>query len=259
MSRDLLAQTLEGKVAIVTGSSRGLGADMAMDMARRGAKVVVTYISPSSEEKAAKLVSDIKALPNNASAIHVRADLGDITSPAHIVKSTTSAFGPDIHILVNNAALQVTKSLSEIATEDYERLYNVNIRGAIFMTQAVLPHLRPQSRIINISSVGGRAGFASLSLYTSSKAALEGFTRSWAAELGGDGTTVNAVAPGPVQSEMLNTIPTEIVEMQKANTPVGKRVGESIEVARVVSWLASNEASWVSGQVINVSGGWTMY
>lgn len=88
---------------------------------------------------------------------------------------------------------------------------------------------------------------------------MEGLTRSWAGELGVDGTTVNAVAPGPVQSEMLDTIPKEIVEMQKANTPVGKRVGTSKEISDVVSWLASEESSWVSGQVINASGGWTMY
>jgi len=155
--------------------------------------------------------------------------------------------------------VQITKSLAEITAQDYEAIYNVNLRGVILMTQAVLPHLKPRSRIINISSVGGRAGFANLSLYTSSKAALEGLTRSWAAELGANGTTVNAVAPGPVQSEMLDSIPKEIVDMQKANTPVEKRVGTSEEVANVVSWLAASDASWVSGQVINVSGGWTMY
>lgn len=117
----------------------------------------------------------------------------------------------------------------------------------------------PKSRVINISSVGGRAGFANLSLYTSSKAALEGLTRSWAGELGSNGTTVNAVAPGPVQSEMLDSIPKEIVQLQKASTPVEKRVGTPQEVSNVVSWLAGEESAWVSGQTVNVSGGWTMY
>lgn len=155
--------------------------------------------------------------------------------------------------------MQITKSLAEITLEDYQSVYDVNVRGVILMTQAVLPHLRPKSRVINISSVGGRAGFGELSLYTSSKAALEGFTRSWARELGKDGTTVNAVAPGPVKSEMLDSIPEEIVRMQMENTPVEKRVGSSEEVAKVVSWLAGEESSWVSGQVVNVSGGWSMY
>lgn len=198
-------------------------------------------------------------MPNNSAAISVRADLKGIDTPKRILESTIQSFGPQIHILVNNAALQVTKSLSEISLSDYENVYNVNIRGTILLTQAVLPHLAPRARIINISSVGGRAGFANLSLYTSSKAALEGLTRSWAAELGANGTTVNAVAPGPVQSEMLNTIPSEIVERQKRDTPVGQRVGTSTEISAVVSWLAGEESSWVSGQVLNVSGGWTMY
>lgn len=127
------------------------------------------------------------------------------------------------------------------------------------MTQAVLPHLAPKSRIVNISSVGARAGFANLSLYTSSKAAMEGLTRSWAGELGGNGTTVNCVSPGPVQSEMLESIPKEIVKMQMDNTPVESRVGTMQEVSSVVGWLAGEESGWVSGQVINVSGGWSMY
>ena len=185
--------------------------------------------------------------------------MGDLASPGKIVSTTTEAFGPHIDILVNNAALQLTRTLPEITAADYERVYNVNIRGVILMTQAVIPRLRAPGRIINISSVGARAGFASLSLYTSSKAGLEGLTRSWAAELGKDGTTVNAVAPGPVQSEMLESIPKEIVKMQKDSTPVEKRVGTAKEVSDVVGWLAGPESSWVSGQVINVSGGWTMY
>jgi 3-oxoacyl-[acyl-carrier protein] reductase len=117
----------------------------------------------------------------------------------------------------------------------------------------------PQSRIINISSVGARSGFAELSLYTSSKAALEGLTRSWAGELGGNGTTVNAVAPGPVKSAMLDSIPEAIVKAQMDGTPVEKRVGEPREISSVVSWLAGEESGWVSGQVLNASGGWSMY
>lgn len=160
---------------------------------------------------------------------------------------------------MNNAAVQITRPLAEISQQDYEDVYNVNVRGVILMTQAVLPHMPPRSRIINISSVGGRAGFANLSLYTSSKAALEGLTRSWAGELGVNGTTVNAVAPGPVQSEMLDSIPKEILSAQKNSTPVETRLGTPQEVSNVVCWLAGEESAWVSGQTLNVSGGWTMY
>ena len=127
------------------------------------------------------------------------------------------------------------------------------------MTQSVLPHLRAPGRIINNSSVGGRAGFAELSLYTSSKAGLEGLTRSWAAELGKDGTTANAVAPRPVQSEMLDSIPEDIKESQKKGTPMQQRFGVPQEICDVVSWLAGSESGWVSGQTINASGGWKVY
>ncbi len=133
------------------------------------------------------------------------------------------------------------------------------MRGTLLLTQAVLPFLTPNSRIINIASVAARAGFACFSLYCSSKAAIEGLTRVWAAELGHNGTTVNCVNPGPVQSDMLDTIPGALVEMQRENTPVEKRLGRPEEVARIVGWLAGEEASWVTGQCVSASGGFAMY
>lgn len=124
-------------------------------------------------------------MPNPATAISVRANMSDLSAASNIVTATLDAFGPHIDILVNNAAIQVTRALKDISVEDYTSVYDVNIRGVILLTQAVLPHLRAPGRIINISSVGARQGFASLSLYCSSKAALEGLTRAWAGEMGG--------------------------------------------------------------------------
>lgn len=153
----------------------------------------------------------------------------------------------------------MVKPLGSITPSDFAYVYDLNVRGALLITQAILPYLAPNGRIINISSVGSRAGFKELGLYCSSKAALEGLTRCWAAELGKNGTTVNAVNPGPVQSEMLDNIPKDIVDMQKAQTPLQNRVGTVEEVAAVVCWLAGEDSRWVTGQTINASGGWTMY
>ena len=222
-------------------------------------QVVITYTSPSSASKAQTLVDKIKSLPNSANAISVRADMSDLSSPKTIIDATTQAFGPKIDILVNNAAQLKPASLPEITQEDYDKHFNVNVRGVVMLTQAMLPHLRAPGRIINVSSVAARTGNPAMSLYGSSKAALEGLTRNWAAELGHDGTTVNAVAPGPVQSEMLDDVPRKIVEKQKEATSVERRVGRAEEIAGIVGWLAGPESSWVSGQVINASGGWTMY
>jgi 3-oxoacyl-[acyl-carrier protein] reductase len=207
------------------------------------------------------LVEEINLSHNGGGqkAICVKADLGELDSPRRIVEAAVDAFGPAIHILVNNAAVSVTKPLADLEVQDYDRVYNVNVRAVVLMTQACLPHLGPDSRVINLSSVGARAAFGGVSLYTSSKAALEGLTRAWAVELGRNGTTVNAVAPGPVQTDMLDTIPVDIVDRQKQDTPVGKRVGLPSEIANVVGWLAGPESGWVSGQVVNASGGWSMY
>ena len=152
-----------------------------------------------------------------------------------------------------------TKALGEIDTAEFDAIYAVNVRAPLLLVQAALPHLRRPGRIVNLSSVGARAGYAGVGVYTSSKAALEGLTRTMAAELGGDGTTVNAVNPGPVQSDMLDQIPREIVEAQKAVTPVQKRVGTAQEVAEIVAFLAEGRSSWVTGQCISASGGYHMY
>jgi 3-oxoacyl-[acyl-carrier protein] reductase len=127
------------------------------------------------------------------------------------------------------------------------------------MTQAVLPHLPAAGRVINISSVGARCGFPGLSVYCSSKAAIEGLTRCWAAELGENGTTVNCVNPGPVQTELIENIPKDIVEEQKANTPIKKGLGTVDDVAKIACWLAGEDSRWITGQVISASGGWAIY
>ncbi|KAG6365500.1 hypothetical protein INS49_007111 [Diaporthe citri] len=257
---------LAGKTAVVTGASRSIGYGIALKLAQQGANVVLGYTSPSSAPKAAELKATIESLPHSPSpqAHAVQADLGTLDGPRHLISEAvqwaSSGGAPGkIDILVNNAGLERVKGLDELSVEDYSAVFDVNVRGTILLTQAALPHLNPNARIVNISSVGARAGFKKLSLYCSSKAALEGLTRCWAAELGGNGTTVNVVSPGPVQSEMLDNIPKEIVEMQKQQTPVQNRLGTIEEIADVVAWLAGPSSAWITGQTISASGGWAMY
>jgi len=226
---------------------------------------LLTWKSSSSDPLIDELVSSIHELPSRPPVCAFKVDLSadPISASKSLLSTLDSWLGPSasVHILVNNAGCEVVAPLGEISLGDYEKVYNLNVRAPLFLTQALLPRFDPDenNRIINIGSVASRAGFSGLGLYCSSKAALEGLTRCWARELGKDGTTVNQVNPGPVDTKMLEDIPAEIVDLQKRLTPVQNRVGTVEEIARIVAWLASDEASWVSGQVISASGGWAMY
>lgn len=252
-------QTLAGKVAIVTGASRGIGSVVAVDLAKRGASVCITYVSESSKSKCEALASEVSKLSNGTKLISVQADVSKEDSAALVVETTAEAFGGHVDILVNNAAVVIDRAISETTKDDFDRVFYTNVLGPLLVTKALLPYLRTPGRIVNVSSVGARVGYAKLALYNSSKAGLEGLTRSFAAELGDKGTTVNAVAPGPVQSDMLDQIPQSIKGPQREATAVQKRFGEAQEIANAVAYLAGPDSSWVSGQVLNLSGGWTMY
>ena len=221
-------------------------------------KITITFTSDSSAAAVDKLVAKIQKLQNGSEAIGVKADLRQIEAPEKIVQATRTAFGDHIDILVNNAACEVHKTLSEISVEDFSYIYNLNVRAVVLMSQAVLPYLRSPGRIINLGSVGARGGYVGYSLYASSKAAIEGLTRCYAAELGPEGHTVNAVHPGPVQTDMLDGISPEIVEQQKKTTPAN-RLGTTDDIAQIVGFLAEEGSRWVTGQTISASGGYAMY
>ena len=206
-----------------------------------------------------ELVKRIEQLHNGSAAIKVQADLREVDAPEKIVQATRSAYGDHINILVNNAECELVKGLGEISPEDFSYVYDLNVRAVLLMSKAALPYLRAPGRIINISSVGARLGFKDLSLYCSSKAAVEGMTRCFAAELGPQGHTVNTVAPGPVQTDVLDGIPKDIVEMQKKSTPVEYRLGTTDDIAQIVGFLSEESSRWITGQAISASGGFSMY
>lgn len=224
-------------------------------------QLCLTYVSEKSTPDVEELARKIRTLPHNPSAYICRADVSTVEGPRQIISQLLQATSNKlaINILVNNAGCERVKSLAELTVEDYDVVFNLNVRGIILLTQAVLPYLQPKGRIINISSVGSRQGFRNLGLYCASKAAVEGLTRVWATELGHNGTTVNAVNPGPVQTELLDNIPKDIIETQLKLTAVENRLGMPQEIADIVTWLAGDESGWISGQAICASGGYDMY
>lgn len=242
---------LSGKVALVTGASRGIGAAIAVRLAKDGAKVAVNY----SQNRAAAetVVRAIRA--NNGEAIMVRADLSDLAQIAPMVEQTVKTFGK-LDILVNNAAIADTsKLLDQIDTAHYASQFDLNVRGLLFTSQAALKHLPDGGRIINITSGIVRARAPGASVYSATKAAVEALTRCHSTELGRRQITVNSVAPGTTDTEMLRAGRSDaILKEFIARTPLG-RLGSPEDIADVVAFIASDEARWITGEVIPVNGG----
>lgn len=202
-------------------------------------------------------------MPHQPKAYAVKANLGDLEGPDKFVaqlKSLTASTGElKINILVNNAGMGGLVPLAEVTHKTYDNIFNVNVRGVLLLTVAIRPFIQPHGRIVNISSVAARSGLPGGSVYSASKAALEGFTRAWATELGASGITTNAVSPGPVPSDMLDaSMDEEILKHLKTQTPIENRIATEEEIPNIVAWLASPGASWVTGQCINASGGLQM-
>ncbi|KAF9894943.1 hypothetical protein FE257_004565 [Aspergillus nanangensis] len=239
--------SLQGKIAIVTGGARGIGAGIVTALCKEGAKVAFNYVSPSSQPTASALVTSLHNSGHSAISIH--ADLSTPTAPQTIIEATLSAFQTtQIDILINNAGAGGNQPLEEVTPASYTHLMDINVRAVIFMTQAVLPHLPPRGggRIINLSSISARGGYPTQSVYAASKAAVEGLTRVWATELGHKyGVTVNAVNPGPVDTDMYQAAgPVHLARMEEENkkVPAGQRCGMPGDVADVVVFLAEERS-----------------
>jgi 3-oxoacyl-[acyl-carrier protein] reductase len=244
---------LTGKVAVVTGASKGIGAGIAEELAKDGASVIVNYASSASGAEA--VVAKIKSAGGKAKAVHA-----DVSKPAEakqLMDAAVSEFG-GLDILVNNAGVYEFLPLDHITEAHFDRMFNLNVRGLLFATQAAASAIGQRGgSIINIGSMASQAPPPAASVYSATKAALDAITRSLAVELGPRKILVNAVLPGPVETEGVKSMGgdgDQFIAQLVSRTPLG-RIGQPKDIATVVSFLASEDAGWITGQIIPVAGG----
>lgn len=247
---------LSGKVALVTGASRGIGRAIALALAREGAFVLVHGRQPSAEATA--VVSEIESSGGAAAAVF--ADLQGDDGPTTLLQQTDTLLtqrrgDTGLDILVNNAGVIRRETIESVTHAEFDRTLGVNLRAPFFLIQQSLGRLRDGGRIINISSMGARAAFPSMAAYAPAKAGIEALTRLLAVQLGPRGITVNAVSPGLTDTAMNRVkLGTPAAEQVIATIALG-RIGQPADIADVVGFVASDDARWVTGQCIEVSGG----
>ncbi|MGG1674149.1 acetoacetyl-CoA reductase [Neobacillus sp. NRS-1170] len=241
---------LKGKVAIVTGGSRGIGSAISKELAKNGVKVVLNYVT--REELAEKMVADIYEIGGEAYA--VRADVSNSEEAAYLVQQTIDHFGR-LDILINNAGITRDSTFKKLSSEDWRRVIDVNLNSVYNTTSASLPYLLESDagRIINISSIIGQAGGFGQTNYAAAKAGLIGYTKSLALELAKTNVTVNAICPGFIGTEMVQAIPEKVLAGIVEKVPQ-KRLGKPEEVARGVSFLCK-DGDYITGQQLNINGG----
>jgi len=242
---------LEGKVALITGASRGIGRAIALEMAKAGAEVIINYLG--SEDKARELAEEIEGLGRKAHLSRF-----DVSNPEEVkkaIKELENKLGT-IHILVNNAGITRDALFIKMKDEDWERVLRTNLFSAFYVTQAVLPMMLKArwGRIINITSVVAFTGNPGQVNYASAKAGLIGFTKALALEVTGRNITVNAIAPGYIETDMTQKLPEKVKEAFLQEIPL-KRAGLPEEVAYLAVFLASEKASYITGAVFHVNGG----
>ncbi len=242
---------LTGRAALITGSSRGIGRAIALQLARQGASIAVNYLS--NEDAAKEVQETIRSYEGQAVLLQ-----GDISVPEQaerVVDMTQEAFGR-LDILVNNAGFNRDTLLLRMSVKDWDEVMATNLRAVFLCTKAALRYMLKQrwGRIVNIGSVSGIAGNAGQANYAAAKAGLIGFTKAVAREMGSRSITANVVAPGLVRTELTEAIPQQVVDMAMERIFVG-RLGKPEDIAACVAFLASEEASYISGQLLAVDGG----
>lgn len=245
---------LTGKTAIITGASRGIGAEIARKLAAAGAKIVVNY--SGSQEKAEAVVQEIKA--DGGEAIAVKANVSDADAVKALVEETMQAFG-SIDILVNNAGITRDNLMMRMKDDEWDDVINTNLKGVFICTKAVTRQMMKQraGRIINIASIVGVMGNAGQANYVAAKAGVIGLTKTTARELASRNITANAVAPGFITTDMTDKLGDDIQKAMLGQIPLG-RFGKPEEVAKAVLFLASDDSSYMTGQTLHLDGGMVM-
>lgn len=242
---------LSGKIALVTGSSRGIGRAIVERLSREGAAVVINYLS--SSDRAEAVAAAITSSGGTAAAL--QADVSGIEGIQRLFDKTLEHFGR-LDILVNNAGIRITRSVADTPEDEFDRLFAINVKGPFFACQQAARRISDGGRIINISSAVTRMMLPGYAIYAASKAAVDQLTRVLAKEIGERQVTVNAVCPGPVDTELLREGKTEEQLQVMAQMAAFNRLGKVEDIADVVAFLAGDDARWITGQTIHVNGGY---
>nr|WP_246579305.1 3-oxoacyl-[acyl-carrier-protein] reductase [Alkaliphilus flagellatus] len=245
---------LTGKTALVTGGSRGIGRSIALALANQGANVIINYTS--NEESAAKVVEEIESF--NVKALAVKANVSNAEEINDMMDKIEEMFD-GIDILVNNAGITRDNLFIRMKEEDWDQVMDINLKGVFLCTKAVVRKMIKQKygKIINLSSVVGVVGNPGQANYCASKAGVIGFTKSLAKEIAGKNITVNAIAPGFIETDMTKVLPENVKESMLEIIPM-KKYGKPEDIANLVLFLSSDNASYITGQVIHVDGGMAM-
>lgn len=245
---------LEGKTAVVTGASRGIGRAIALQLAKEGANVVVNY--SGSEDKALQVVEEIKNIGRNA--IAVKANVSDNESVQNLMSQALEAFG-SIDVLINNAGITRDNLIMRMKEDEWDDVISTNLKGVFLCTKAVTRQMMKQraGRIINISSIVGVMGNAGQANYVAAKAGVIGLTKTTARELASRNILVNAIAPGFIETEMTDALPEDIKAAMLAQIPLAQ-LGHPEHIAKAVVFLASEDSSYMTGQVLHIDGGMVM-
>lgn len=249
-----MGKTLEGKVAVVTGASRGIGKAIAQNLASKGAMVVVNY--NGSRQRAEEVKNEIEAAGGKAEIM--QCNVADFDACKEFIETVIKEQGR-IDILVNNAGITKDGLLMKMSEEDFDQVLDTNLKGAFHTIRFALRQMLRQrsGHIVNMASVVGVSGNAGQANYAASKAGVIGLTKTAAREVASRGITVNAVAPGFIETDMTDVLPEKVKEASVAQIPLGK-FGKAEQVADAVAFLVSDEAAYITGQVLHVDGGMVM-